>query len=102
MADLIIPESYLFCSILLFKLKNKLQHLSKYQIIKRTLLQSRIDDIEYSREVMAEMQFARGDKLYGTIASDNTIAHHAFINELITKEEWQLAVGKNPPANFRT
>lgn len=90
MADLIIPESYLFCSILLFKLKNKLLKLPKYKFIQRALLQSRIDDIEYSREVMAEMQFARGDKLYATIPSDVTIAHHAYANALITKEEWQV------------
>lgn len=90
MADLIIPESYLFCSILLIKLKNKMLQIPKYRIIQRTLLQSRIDDIEYSREVMAEMQFIRGDKLYTSIPSDITIAHHAYANELITKDEWQV------------
>lgn len=90
MADLIVPESYLFCSILLFKLKNEMLKIPKHKIIKRILLQSRIDDIEYSREVMAKMQYVRGDKLYASIPSDITIAHHAFVNELITKEEWQV------------
>lgn len=89
MADLIIPESYLFCTILLFKLKNQMQKLPRIQFVKRKLLQSRIDDIEYSREVMASMQFTRGDKLYASLPSDATIVHHALANDLITEEEWK-------------